>query len=130
MARGLLAEVVGLAADELALGEDETLRDDVTFGLLDAVVDGAADVASDEDPAVAATLDAGADDASPEDEAGESDSGGFSVPAALAAGCGGPGLLLHAPTTIRMTPISATTAMAQRSSAFRPRLPDEAVGTW
>ncbi|MGI8416570.1 MAG: hypothetical protein ACR2P2_10305 [Nakamurella sp.] len=127
----LLAEVVGFAADELTAAEDETLCDDVVFGLADGLVGGevtaedgaaeAADAASDEEPALPASLDAGA---------GEVDSGGFSVPAALAAGCGGPGLLLHAPTTIRMTPISATAAMAQRSSAFRPRLPDEAVGTW
>lgn len=124
----LLAEVVGFVADELTAAEDETLWDDVVFGLADGLVggevtaeDGAADAASDEEPALPASLDAGA---------GEVDSGGLSVPAALAAGCGGPGLLLHAPTTIRMTPISATAAMAQRSSAFRPRLPDEAVGTW
>ncbi len=128
LAGDLLTEVVGFAADALAVAEDETLCEDVGFGLVDGLAgeegpaeDGTAEAASDEEPVLAA---------SPDDEAGEPDSGGFSVPAALAAGCGGPGLLLHAPTTIRMTPISATAAMAHRSSAGRPRLPDEALGTW
>ncbi|MDQ6658994.1 MAG: hypothetical protein M3Z00_12380 [Actinomycetota bacterium] len=122
-----LAEVAIFTADELAAARDETDCEDIGFGLVAAVAGaeftadgGAAEAVSDDKPAVAASLGVGA---------GETDAEGFNEPAALAAGCGGPGLLLHAPTTIRMTPISATAAIAQRSSAVRPRLPDEAVGT-